>query len=174
MLFGVGWVGWHHSRAHDFFWRAVLCCGWSTPVTSSRFPDVRLTSPMRRWICRPGRGRAAARQRRAAKADPHIAQPSRYRKARIKGRQREAGRLHKLIEDTGIKLDCVASDILGKSGRAMLEATIAGTTGPRLDERGALDSTSGSCCFATARPSWWPWPPAWRLMAIVVIAITVL
>jgi transposase len=53
---------------------------------------------------------------------------TRYRKAQIRDRQREAGRLHKILEDTGIKLDCVASDILGMSGRAMLQALIAGTT----------------------------------------------
>lgn len=57
---------------------------------------------------------------------------TRYRKAQIRDRQREAGRLHKLVEDTGIKLDCVASDLLGKSGRAMLAALIAGTTDPEV------------------------------------------
>jgi transposase len=36
------------------------------------------------------------------------------------------------LEDTGIKLDCVATDILGKSGRAMLDALVAGTTDPEL------------------------------------------
>jgi transposase len=35
-------------------------------------------------------------------------------------------------EDTGIKLDCVATDILGVSGRAMLDALVAGTTDPEL------------------------------------------
>lgn len=57
---------------------------------------------------------------------------TRYRKAQIKERQREANRLHKVLEDTGIKLDCVATDILGKSGRAMLEALCRGTTDPEL------------------------------------------
>jgi transposase len=57
---------------------------------------------------------------------------TRYRKAQIGERQREANRLHKLLEDTGIKLDCVASDILGASGRAMLDALVAGTTDPDL------------------------------------------
>jgi len=37
-----------------------------------------------------------------------------------------------VLEDTGIKLDCVASDILGVSGRAMLEALCQGTTDPEL------------------------------------------
>ena len=57
---------------------------------------------------------------------------SRYRKAQIAERQREANRLHKALEDTGIKLDCVASDVLGVSGRAMLDALVAGTTHPEL------------------------------------------
>jgi transposase len=57
---------------------------------------------------------------------------TRYRKTQIEERQREANRLHKILEDTGIKLDCVASDILGASGRAMLDALVAGTTDPAV------------------------------------------
>jgi len=57
---------------------------------------------------------------------------TRYRKTQIAERQREANRLHKTLEDTGIKLDCVASDILGASGRAMLNALVAGTTDPEV------------------------------------------
>jgi len=57
---------------------------------------------------------------------------TRYRKTQIAERQREANRLHKALEDTGIKLDCVATDILGKSGRAMLDALVAGTTDPEV------------------------------------------
>jgi transposase len=57
---------------------------------------------------------------------------TRYRKTQIQERAREANRLHKALEDTGIKLDCVATDILGASGRAMLAALIEGTTDPQL------------------------------------------
>src|SRR4249920_2902744 len=57
---------------------------------------------------------------------------TRYRKAQIGERQREANRLHKILEDTGIKLDCVATDILGASGRAMLDALCQGTTDPAV------------------------------------------
>jgi transposase len=57
---------------------------------------------------------------------------TRYRKTQIQERSREANRLHKALEDTGIKLDCVATDILGKSGRAMLDALVAGTTDPEV------------------------------------------
>jgi transposase len=55
---------------------------------------------------------------------------TRYRKAQIQDRSREAARLHKILEDTGIKLGCVATDVFGKSGRDMLDALVSGTTDP--------------------------------------------
>lgn len=51
---------------------------------------------------------------------------TRYRKKLIEERTRETQRIQKLLEDAGIKLDSVVSDVLGKSSRAMLEALIAG------------------------------------------------
>jgi transposase len=57
---------------------------------------------------------------------------TRYRKTQIQERQREVNRLHKALEDAGIKLDCVAADILGKSGRDMLDGLVAGTTDPEV------------------------------------------
>jgi len=39
-------------------------------------------------------------------------------------------RIHKVLEDANIKLACVATDILGKSGRDMIAALIAGETDP--------------------------------------------
>jgi transposase len=55
---------------------------------------------------------------------------TRYRKAQIEERTREAQRLDKILQDAGIKLSSVASDVLGVSGRAMLRALIAGTRDP--------------------------------------------
>jgi len=55
---------------------------------------------------------------------------TRYRKAIIEDRTREVNRLHKVLEDAGIKLAAVASNVLGKSGRDMLQALVAGTTDP--------------------------------------------
>ena len=55
---------------------------------------------------------------------------TRYRKAQIEERTREAQRLDKVLQDAGIKLSSVASDVLGVSGRAMLRALIAGTRDP--------------------------------------------
>lgn len=55
---------------------------------------------------------------------------TRARTVIIRERTKEIQRLEKLLEDTGIKLSAVASDIVGVSGRAMLEALIAGQRDP--------------------------------------------
>ena len=55
---------------------------------------------------------------------------TRARTAITRERGREAQRLEKLLEDAGIKLSAVASDVLGVSGRAMLGALIAGDRDP--------------------------------------------
>jgi transposase len=55
---------------------------------------------------------------------------TRTRTAVTRERGREVQRLEKLLEDAGIKLSSVASDIVGVSGRAMLEALIAGQRDP--------------------------------------------
>jgi transposase len=57
---------------------------------------------------------------------------TRYRKALIQDRTRVANRLHKALEDAGVKLATVARDILGVSGRAMLQALAQGTTDPMV------------------------------------------
>jgi transposase len=53
---------------------------------------------------------------------------TRHRRVLIEERTRAANRLHKLLQDAGIKLASVATNILGVSGRAMLEALVHGTT----------------------------------------------
>ena len=55
---------------------------------------------------------------------------TRHRKVLIQEKTRAANRLHKLLQDADIKLASVATDILGVSGRAMLEALARGTTDP--------------------------------------------
>jgi transposase len=52
---------------------------------------------------------------------------TRYRRARIEERTRETQRLDKVLQDAGVKLSSVASDVLGRSGRAMLAALVAGS-----------------------------------------------
>lgn len=50
----------------------------------------------------------------------------RYRRSLIDERAREVNRIQKVLEGANIKLSSVASNTLGKSGRAMLEAMIQG------------------------------------------------
>ena len=57
---------------------------------------------------------------------------TRTRTAITRERGREIQRLEKLLEDAGIKLSSVASDITGVSGRAMLEALVDGQRYPAV------------------------------------------
>ncbi len=65
---------------------------------------------------------------------------TRYRTEIIRERTREIQRLEKLLEDTGIKLSAVVSDLTGKSARAMLNALIAGQRDPTILSDLALTS----------------------------------
>jgi transposase len=60
---------------------------------------------------------------------------TRYRKTLTKERQREANRLHNVLEDAGIKLAGVAADVPGVSGRAMIDALVAGEGDPSVPAR---------------------------------------
>ena len=55
---------------------------------------------------------------------------TRYRKRQIEDRTQEVNRLLRLLEDAGIKLASVASDVMGVSGRAMLAALLQGQSDP--------------------------------------------
>ena len=56
----------------------------------------------------------------------------RYRRSQVEERTREQQRLDKVLQDAGIKLSSVATRILGLSGRAMLNALVAGTRDPEV------------------------------------------
>ncbi|MFN2609184.1 MAG: transposase, partial [Acidimicrobiales bacterium] len=53
-------------------------------------------------------------------------------------RVRETQRIQKLLEDAGVKLDSVATDVLGKAARNMLEALISGEREPEVLAQMAL------------------------------------
>lgn len=56
---------------------------------------------------------------------------TRYRRALVQDRTREQQRVEKLLEDAQIKISSVLSDLHGVSGRAMMDALIAGERDPR-------------------------------------------
>src|SRR5688500_578863 len=72
---------------------------------------------------------------------------TRYRTRLVDERTSEVNRLHKVLEDANIKLASVATDIMGASGRMILQQLLAGETDPvtlaelakgRLREKRAL------------------------------------
>ncbi len=123
---GVYWKPVWHVLEDDF--ELVLVNARHVKQVPGRKTDVSDSA----WLCRL----AEAGLLRASFVPPKpirdLRQLTRYRKAQISERKREANRLHKALEDTGLKLDCVATDILGKSGRAMLDALVSGTRDPEL------------------------------------------
>jgi transposase len=57
---------------------------------------------------------------------------TRYRAQQIRDHTQEVNRLHKVLEDAGVKLSTVMTDVMGASGRAILTALVRGTTDPAL------------------------------------------
>jgi transposase len=57
---------------------------------------------------------------------------TRYRVQQVRDRAQEVNRLCKLLEDTGLKLTTVVTDMMGVSARAMLVALVDGTTDPAV------------------------------------------
>jgi hypothetical protein len=68
------------------------------------------------------------------------------RKRLIQAHAAEGQRIQKTLEDAGIKLDSVATDVLGASGRAMLAALVAGERDPQvLAELGRVSRMARWC-----------------------------
>lgn len=57
---------------------------------------------------------------------------TRTRKQLVREVSQHSLRIQKVLEDANLKLGSVLSDVLGKSGRAMLDAIVAGQTDPAL------------------------------------------
>jgi transposase len=110
--------------------RGVSSCCWSTPATSRSCPAGKPTWPTPLgW---PGLAEHGL-LRGSFVPPPQIRQLrdlTRYRKKLIQAHTAETQRVHKTLEDAGIKLDSVAADVLGVSGRAMLAALVAGQRDP--------------------------------------------
>jgi Transposase len=89
----------------------------------------------------------------------------RYRKKLVQAHTAQCQRIHKTLEDAGIKLGSVAADVLGVSGRAMLAGLVAGERDPvvlpRAGQGQAPQAGCPSCggrCAAASRSitrCWW-------------------
>src|SRR3954471_2362939 len=123
---GVYWLPVWHILEDDF--ELMLCNARHVKNVPGRKTDMSDAQ----WLCQLMEAGLLRGSFVAPKPQRRLRALTRYRKTQIAERQREANRLHKALEDTGIKLDCVATDILGVSGRAMLDALVSGTTDPQV------------------------------------------
>jgi transposase len=57
---------------------------------------------------------------------------TRYRKKLVEDRAKEVQRVQKVLEDAGIKLESVVTDVMGKAARRMIEALMAGERNPEV------------------------------------------
>ena len=57
---------------------------------------------------------------------------TRYRVQQVRDRAQEVNRLCKVLEDAGVKLTSVLTDVMGVSGRAMVTALVQGTRDPAV------------------------------------------
>ncbi|MFF4796739.1 IS110 family transposase [Streptomyces sp. NPDC001276] len=74
---------------------------------------------------------------------------TRYRTETTRDRVRDVNRLAMFLEDAGIKLGSVVSDITGRSARAMLDALVAGERDPQVLADLALGSLQGKVPLLT-------------------------
>ena len=76
---------------------------------------------------------------------------TRTRTAITRARTREVQRLEKVLEDAGIKLSLVATDITGLSGRRMLHAMVEGERDPQVLAELAVRRLRVSAYYLTCR-----------------------
>jgi len=74
---------------------------------------------------------------------------TRYRTETTRDRARDVNRLAMFLEDAGIKLSAVVSDITGRSARAMLDALVAGERDPQVLADLAFGSLQGKVPLLT-------------------------
>src|SRR5262245_53725189 len=79
----------------------------------------------------------------------------RTRKQFVREKASHILRIQKTLEDANIKLDSVITDIIGVSGRKMIEALIAGESGPRQAGRLSRSASEG---FTTDLAPGLAWP----------------
>jgi transposase len=91
---------------------------------TDRLDAVWLAKVVERGMCRPSLVHPRPIRR--------LRDLTRYRRSLVREQTREKQRLEKTLEDAQIKLDSVISDLLGVSGRQMLQAMIDGQRDPKI------------------------------------------
>ena len=133
---GVTRVG---MEATGVYWKPVMWvleddieCWLLTARHMRNVPGRKTDMADAEWICRLMEHGLVRASFVPPKPIRELRDLTRFRKTRIEERTREAQRLDKILQDAGVKLSSVASDVLGRSGRDMLDALVAGTRDPEV------------------------------------------
>jgi transposase len=84
----------------------------------------------REWLAELLRHRLVRSSYVPDRAQRELREVTRYRTALVRERATAVNRLHKTLEGANVKLGAVATNLLGRSGREILEQLVAGTTDP--------------------------------------------
>jgi transposase len=112
-------------------WRKDARLFWSMPSACCAVPGRKTDVRDSQWLADLLRHGLLKASFIPPKPIRELRELTRYRKTLVQERTQEVNRLQKLLESANIKLAAVASDVLGKSGRDMLEALIGGNNAQR-------------------------------------------
>lgn len=124
---GSYWLpAWHVLEDGDVFDELLLCNARHVKQVPGRKTDVKDAC----WLCQLLEVGLLAGSFVPPPPIRRLRQVTRYRKKLIQMRTAEVQRVEKILEDAVVKIGSVASSTLTKSGRAMIEAPIAGERAP--------------------------------------------
>jgi transposase len=117
-----------YNVLEEFGFELVVCNAQHIKAVPGRKTDVKDAE----WICDLVRHGLIQPSFIPSKAERERRELTRYRRRVIQERAREVNRIQKVLEGANIKLGSVATDVMGVSGRQMIEAMITGTDDPKV------------------------------------------
>ncbi|MEM0111872.1 MAG: IS110 family transposase [Candidatus Parvarchaeota archaeon] len=113
-----------YNVLEEFSFEILVCNAHHIKAVPGRKTDVKDSA----WICSLLRHGLLRPSFIPSKEQRELRELVRYRKSLIRERANEINRIQKVLEGANIKLASVATDIMGVSGRKILQAMIAGFT----------------------------------------------
>ncbi len=117
-----------YNVLEEFGFELVVCNAQHIKAVPGRKTDAKDAE----WICDLLRHGLVRPSFIPTKEERERRELTRYRRRVIQERAREVNRIQKVLEGANIKLGSVATDVIGVSGRQMIEAMITGTDDPKV------------------------------------------
>jgi transposase len=123
---GVYWRAPWHVLEEDAGWELMLVNAWHVKNLPGRKTDVSDAA----WLAQLAECGLLWGSFVLPPVIAELRDLTRYRKKLVEDRGKEVQRVQKTLEDAGIKLESVVTDVMGKAARRMIEALIAGERDP--------------------------------------------